>query len=116
MSIPSYPFHSLPFKLPNKRMDFPFPPLKLSNKRMEEYSKIILFISFHSILFPPPKRGLNVFTLNELSISRIMLNAKKYLSFFDSNILINYLLFKKFKLLKIIKFNNLTIILTKQTK
>ena len=39
-------------------MDFPFPPLKLQNKGMEEYSKIILFIHFHSIPFPPPKRAL----------------------------------------------------------
>ena len=48
MSVPSYPFHSLPFKLPNKGMDFPFPlsPLKLLNKGMEEYSKLLfLFIS-----------------------------------------------------------------------
>ena len=73
MSVPSYPFHSLPLKLqnkrmnflfsslklPNKGMDFPFPPLKLPNKRMKEYSKIILFIPFHSIPFPPPKRGLS---------------------------------------------------------
>ena len=58
MSIPSYPFHSLPLKLPNKGMSFTFSPLKLPNKRKEEYSKIILFISFHSISFPPPKRDL----------------------------------------------------------
>ena len=58
MSVPSYPFHSLPLKLPNKRMNFPFPPLKLPKKGREEYSKIIIFIHFHSILFPPPKRGL----------------------------------------------------------
>ena len=44
MSIPSYPFHSLPLKLPNEGMSFPFPPLKLSNKRMKEYSKMIIFI------------------------------------------------------------------------
>ena len=50
MSVPAYPFHSLPLKLPNKQMDFPFPPLKLPNKGMEEYSKIILFIPFHSLL------------------------------------------------------------------
>ena len=49
MSVPSYPFYSLPLKLPNKGTDFPFPPLKLQNKRNEEYSKIILIISFHSI-------------------------------------------------------------------
>ena len=50
MSAPSYPFHSLLLKLPNKRMDFPFPPLKLPNKGMEEYFKMILFIPFHSLL------------------------------------------------------------------
>ena len=50
MSVPSYPFHSLSLKLSNKRMSFPFPPLKLPNKRREEYSKMILFISFNSIL------------------------------------------------------------------
>ena len=55
MSVPSYPFHSLPLKLTNKRMSFPFPPLKLPNKGREEYSKIILFIHFHPIPFPPPK-------------------------------------------------------------
>ena len=49
------PFHSFPLKLPNKGMSFPFPPLKLSNKKKEEYSKII---PFHFILFPSPKRGL----------------------------------------------------------
>ena len=32
-------------------MDFSFPPLKLPNKGMEEYYKIILFIHFHSIPF-----------------------------------------------------------------
>ena len=55
MSVLSYPFHSLSLKLSNKGMDFPFPPLKLPNRRMEEYSKIILFIHFFSIPFPPPK-------------------------------------------------------------
>ena len=50
MSVSSYPFHSLLFKLPNKGMSFPFPPLKLQNKRIEEYSKMILFISFNSLL------------------------------------------------------------------
>ena len=50
MSVPSYPFHSLLLKLPNKEMDFPFPPLKLSNKGRKEYSKIILFIHFYSLL------------------------------------------------------------------
>ena len=59
MSVPSYLFHSLPLRLPNKRMSFPFPPLKLSNKGREEYSKIILFIPFPSISFPPPKQCLS---------------------------------------------------------
>ena len=58
MSVSSYSFHFLLFKLPNKEMDFPFPLLKLSNKRMEEYSKIIIFIPFHSIPFSLSKRGL----------------------------------------------------------
>ena len=57
MNVPSYPFHSLLLKLPNKKIDFPFPPLKLPNKGKEEYSKIIIFINFHSIPFPPPKLG-----------------------------------------------------------
>ena len=35
MSVFFYPFHSLPLKLSNKRMNFPFPSLKLSNKREE---------------------------------------------------------------------------------
>ena len=50
MSVLSYSFHSLPLKLPNKGMNFPFPPLKLPNKEKEKYSKIILFIPFHSLL------------------------------------------------------------------
>ena len=65
MSVLSYPFHSLPLKLPNKGMDFPFPPLRLLNKGREgkgreKYSKIILFIHFHSIPFSPSKRRLKV--------------------------------------------------------
>ena len=55
MSVPSKLFHSLSFKLSNKEIDYLFPPLKLPNKGREEYSKNILFISFHSILFTPPK-------------------------------------------------------------
>ena len=50
MSVHFYSFHFLPLKLPNKGMDFPFLPLKLPNKGMKEYSKIILFIFFHSLL------------------------------------------------------------------
>ena len=59
MSVSSYPFYSLPLKLPNKRISFLFPPLKLPNKGNEEYSKIILFIYFHSISFTLPKWELN---------------------------------------------------------
>ena len=58
MSVLSYSFHSLPLKLPNKGMSFPFLPLKLPNMGRDEYSKIILIIHFHSISFPPSKRGL----------------------------------------------------------
>ena len=58
MSIPSYPFHSLSLKLSNNKMNFSFSPLKLPNKGREKYSKNIIFISFHSIPFPPPKQGL----------------------------------------------------------
>ena len=50
MSIPSYSFHSLPLKLPNKGMSFSFSLLKLSNKEIKEYFKIILFIPFHHLL------------------------------------------------------------------
>ena len=53
MSVPTYLFHSLPLKLPNKEMDFPFPPLKLPNKIMKEYSKIILFIFFFPFYLIP---------------------------------------------------------------
>ena len=53
MSVPSYPFHSLPLKLPNKGI--------------EEYSKIILFIHFLSIPFSSPKWGLNVHFFSNIS-------------------------------------------------
>ena len=39
-----------------KIMDFPFPPLKLSNKKRVEYFN---FFCFHSILFPPSKRAVS---------------------------------------------------------
>ena len=53
MSVSSYSFYSLPLKLQNKGVHFPFPSLKLSNKEMEEYYKIIfLFISIS-----PPKQS-----------------------------------------------------------
>ena len=57
MSVSSYPFYSLPLKLPNKRMSFSFILLKLPNKGREEYYKIILFILFHSISFTHSKQG-----------------------------------------------------------
>ena len=78
MSVPSYPFHSLLLKLPNKGINFQFPPLKLPNKEREEYSKMILFIHFHSIPFPPPKRS-----LKENNIENILIEA-------DSNIRYTY--------------------------
>ena len=60
MNVSFYPFYSLLLKLSNKGMGFPFPLLKLPNKEMEEYFKIIIFISFHSI--PCPNRNL-IFTM-----------------------------------------------------
>ena len=66
MSVPSYSFHSLPIKLPNKGIGFTFPPLKLSNKGNDEYSKLIFFIHFYSILFLPPKQGLRVALFDKL--------------------------------------------------
>ena len=65
MSVPFYSFHSLSLKLPNG-MDFPFLSLKLPNKKMKEYSKIILFISFHLIPFTPPKQSLKYSTLGAI--------------------------------------------------
>ena len=59
MSVSFYPFYSFLLKLQNKRSNFSFPPLKLSNKGNEEYSKIIIFIYFHSISFTLPKWELN---------------------------------------------------------
>ena len=56
MNVSFYPFYSLLLKLSNKGMGFPFPPLKLPNKEMEEYYKIILL--FFSIPFPLPRQGL----------------------------------------------------------
>ena len=52
-------------------MDFPFLPLKLPNKEIEEFSKIILFIHFHSISFPHPKQWL------KLSNVGVFLNQQK---------------------------------------
>ena len=60
MSIPFYPFYTLPLKLSNKGIYFTFPPLKLLNKEIKKYYKIILFIPFHSIPFPYPKQELKV--------------------------------------------------------
>ena len=51
VNVLSYSFHSLSLiKLSIKRMNFPFLSLKLSNKGMKKYSKIVHFILFHSIL------------------------------------------------------------------
>ena len=70
MSVPSYPFPSLLLKLPNKGMDFLFPSLKLLNKGREKYYKMIIFIHFHSILFPPPKQSLNLAVRDENGVGR----------------------------------------------
>ena len=86
MRVPSYPFNSLLLKLPNKGIDFLFPPLKLPNKGREEYSKMIIFIHFHSIPFSPPKRSLNEFLIQNLItkffkkvfLFSFMANSKKY--------------------------------------
>ena len=69
MSVPSYLFRSLPLKFPNKRMDFPFPSLKLPNKGMGEYFKIIIF--------PPPKRFIS-FVLSRWVMSEFMNMDKNY--------------------------------------
>ena len=39
---------------------------------MEEYSKIILFIHFYSIQFPPPKRGLKFDYLSRRNIVKLL--------------------------------------------
>ena len=57
MSVPFYPFNSLPLKLQNKGMNFLFFPLKLPNKRD---GRIFLKYSFHFIPFSPPKRSLKL--------------------------------------------------------
>ena len=72
-----YPFHSLLLKLPNKWMDFPFSPLKLPNKGIEEYSKMILFIPFYSIPFPLPKWGLKEFPYATFSIGNTIWECPK---------------------------------------
>ena len=91
MSVPSYLFYFLtlklpnkgmdfpfsPLKLPNKGMDFPISPLKLPNKGMEEYSKMILFIPFHSISFPLPKRGKEKCVIIALLLKESMVLLKK---------------------------------------
>ena len=72
MSVPSYLVHSFSLNLSNMGMDFPFLPLKLPNKGMRKYSKIILYIPLHSITVRLPKRGLKfkecqgIFSLNLL--------------------------------------------------
>ena len=86
MSVLSYPFHSLPLKLPNKGINFQVPPLKLSNKYIKEYSKIILFIPFCSISFPPPKwrlrekRGNTILYFFQYEIRVHWLHLNKYKS------------------------------------
>ena len=71
MSIPSYPFNSLPLKLSSKEMNFPFSPLKLANKGREEYSKIILFIPFHSLLPNKRMNGMIIREWNGMELSNL---------------------------------------------
>ena len=89
MSVPFYPFHSLPFKLLNKGMNFPFLPLKLPFKRREEYSKIILFIPFYSIPFSPPKQGRKAFLVTK--------GREEIFLLFISNFNLNFCLSSFFK-------------------
>ena len=107
MSVPSYPFHSFLLKLPNKGMSFPFSPLKLLNKKMEEYSKMIFFISFHSIPFPPPKRRVEVRQLQILRfylalflfmIFQNLINGFFIFEIKDQNFLLDFFIFLEFKL------------------
>ena len=102
MSVPSYPFHSLPLKLSNKGMSFPFSPLKLSNKGREEYYKNIPFIPF-----PPPKRRVEVRQLQILRfylalflfmIFQNLINGFFIFEIKDQNFLLDFFIFLKFKL------------------
>ena len=87
MSVPSYPFHSILLKLPNKGMSFSFPPLKLPNKGIEEYFKCILFILFHSIPFPPPKQGLGNFIYkHKYNKYLIIITTSTKISYLDKNL------------------------------
>ena len=53
-------------------MDIPFPPLKLPNKRREEYSKNIPFIPFHSLL---PNGALVFHRMTNKSIDLAIMNS-----------------------------------------
>ena len=68
MSVPSYPFHSLLLKLPNKGMKSSFPSLKLLNKGRKEYSKMILFIPFHSLIPNETYRLITMSSINYLNL------------------------------------------------
>ena len=58
MNVSFYLFHSLPFKISNKGMDFLFLLLKFPNKGMNGYSKIIFFIHFLSLKWEVRGRSL----------------------------------------------------------
>ena len=62
MSVPFYPFNSLPLKLLNKGMGFPFP---------------LLFFSFISIPLPPPKKGLRPSPLSPCVCYKYLVFLKK---------------------------------------
>ena len=60
-------------------MYFPFSLLKLPNNGNEEYSKIIIFISFYFIHFPPPEEAitLQIITILKLHDEKLVqLNFK----------------------------------------
>ena len=123
MSVSSYPFHFLPLKLSNKKMSFPFLWLKLSNKGREEYSKIILFIPFYSISFPPPKRGLShkqYQPLNKGTDGSVLGNLKRkveYCAIESVTMISNFLFFWEIFVYQISpkKFWGINLIVWKQT-
>ena len=74
---------------------------------MEEYSKMIFFISFHSIPFPPPKRRVEVRQLQILRfylalflfmIFQNLINGFFIFEIKDQNFLLDFFIFLKFKL------------------
>ena len=88
-------------------MNFPFPPLKLPNKRREEYSKNIPFFPFHSLLPNKPLRKVLGSSLESFFQVHRFTHQKKDKS-------PSYLFFDSFKTTTTIK-NTLPCILTGPT-